>query len=122
VVVDREYGEKLAALEPGIPVWIVDTPINKPVAQRLWKERPGADYRSGITTFTTTEQSSPEDILIGELDTIDLHHGLYSADPPYTVLKVNGTPPSDRIRAELSAYGLEEFHETADGFTASRPV
>ena len=40
VVVDREFGEKLAELERGVPVWIVDTPTNKPVAQRLWNERP----------------------------------------------------------------------------------
>jgi len=28
VVVDREFGEQLATLTPGLPVWIVDTPIN----------------------------------------------------------------------------------------------
>ena len=30
VVVDREFGEKLSELEKGVPVWIVDTPTNKP--------------------------------------------------------------------------------------------
>jgi hypothetical protein len=28
VVVDREFGEKLAELERAVPVWIVDTPTN----------------------------------------------------------------------------------------------
>jgi len=36
IVVDLEFGEKLAELERGVPVWIVDTPTNKPVAQRFW--------------------------------------------------------------------------------------
>jgi len=31
VVVDREFGGKLSGLEQGVPVWIVDTPTNKPV-------------------------------------------------------------------------------------------
>ena len=46
VVVDREFGEKLAQLERRVPVWIVDTLTDKPVAQRFWNEHP-----TGITTF-----------------------------------------------------------------------
>jgi hypothetical protein len=38
VVVDPNFGERLASLPIGIPVWIVDTPSNKPVAQRLWRD------------------------------------------------------------------------------------
>jgi hypothetical protein len=37
VVVDREFGEKLSDLERGMPVWIVDTPTNRPVAQCFGK-------------------------------------------------------------------------------------
>jgi hypothetical protein len=40
IVVDREFGEQLARLPRGEPVWIVDTPTNKPVVELLWKERP----------------------------------------------------------------------------------
>ena len=29
-VLDREFGEKLSTLESEAPVWIVDTPTNKP--------------------------------------------------------------------------------------------
>jgi hypothetical protein len=63
VVVDREFGEQLADLEQGAPVWIVDTPTNKPVAQRLWKERPDKDHLTGITTFKAPDSLSPEDML-----------------------------------------------------------
>jgi hypothetical protein len=51
VVVEREFGEQLANLAPGVPVWIVNTPLNRAVAQRLWKERNRRDHLTGITTF-----------------------------------------------------------------------
>jgi hypothetical protein len=122
VVVDREFGERLAEIESGVPVWIVDTPVNKPVAQRLWKERPHESHLTCITTFDDWNPVSPEDLLIGELHMIDLHHGSYSTDTPYTILEVFGAPLSERIKVELSEYGFNEFHPTAAGFSAVRPA
>lgn len=120
VVVDRDFGEQLAELEQGAPVWIVDTPTNKPVAQRLWKERPNEGYLTGITTFDDMKSSSPEDMLLAYLDTIDLHHGIYSTDPPYTVIEVLGTPLTTKAKNGLAAYGFSEFRGTSEGFTARR--
>jgi len=122
VVVEREFGEQLASLAPGVPVWIVNTPFNRVVAQRLWKERNQEGHLAGITTFKDLESLSAEDLLVSELDTIDLHHGSNSANPPYTILEVLGAPLSDRIKAELSQYGFDEFHTNAAGFCAVRPV
>jgi hypothetical protein len=121
IVVDRAFGEKLAGLENGVPVWIVDTPTNKIVAQRLWKERPQDSHLTGITTFVIPEMSSPEENLLGELATIDLHHGLYSAKPPYTVIEIFGAQLTEKIKGELSEYGFNEFRDTPTGFTADRP-
>jgi hypothetical protein len=121
VVVDRNFGGRLAALPQGVPVWIVDTPTNKPVAQLLWRDRNG-NHLTGITTFDDSDSSSPEDLLVGHLGTIDLHHGSYSADPPYTQLEVLGAPLTERIKAELSEYGFNEFHIDSEGFRCSRPV
>ncbi|HTS12932.1 MAG TPA: hypothetical protein VMH00_12500 [Candidatus Limnocylindrales bacterium] len=120
VVVDRNFGERLAGLPRGVPVWIVDTPSNKPVAQRLWKERPDENHLTGITTFDDMEASSPEELLIAKLDSIDLHHGAHSADPPYAVLEVLGTRLTDRAKHALAAYGFDEFHEDPSGFRAMR--
>jgi hypothetical protein len=121
IIVDREFGERLAELERGVPVWIVDTPPNKAVAQRLWKERPQESHLTGITTFNDYKFSSPEDILLAELETIDLHHGSYSANPPYTILEVVGAPLSAKTKNEMSAYGFNEFQVNSTGFTARRP-
>jgi hypothetical protein len=121
VVVEREFGEQLAKLPPDAPIWIVNTPPNRAVAERLWKERNQEGHLTGITTFNDLKASSSEDLLVSELDTIDLHHGSYSAHPPYTVLEVLGAPLSDRIKTELSLYGFDEFHSTTVGFCALRP-
>jgi hypothetical protein len=120
IVVDRNFGEKLAEPPRGVPVWIVDTACNKTVARRLWKERPDEGHLTGITTFNDMESSSPEQLLIAELDTIDLHHGAYSADPPYGVLEVFGTRLTEHAKHALRAYGFAEFHEESTGFTAFR--
>ena len=119
IIVDREFGEKLSALEPGVSVWIVDTPTNKAVVQHLWKELP-KDRPSDITTFKFVETASPEDIFLAELETIDLHHGRYSGDLPYTVLQVIGASLSTRIKDKLSAYGFDRFRETPEGFKSRR--
>ena len=120
VVVDREFGEKLAQLERRVPVWIVDTLSNKPVAQRSWNEHPDEDHLTGITTFNDLNSLSPEEMLLGHLDTIELHHGSYSADPPYTVIEVFGTQLTAKVKNVMSEYGFNEFHVTSTGFTASR--
>jgi len=122
VIVDRHFGEQLASLAPAVPVWIVDTAVNRVVAQRLWTERPRESHLTGITTFKAQDSSPAEDLRLNEMETIDLHHGPYSADPPYTVLEVIGTPLSDRIKAQLSEYGFDEFRTGASGFTAVRPL
>jgi hypothetical protein len=121
VVVDREFGEKLAQLENGEPVWVVDTPANKPVVQRFWNERPDEDHLTGLTTFDDLNSLSPEELLLGKLDTIELHHGCHSEDPPYTIIEVFGAQVTANAKNVLSEYGFNEFHITPMGFTAIRP-
>jgi hypothetical protein len=122
VVLDREYGERLSELTQKEPVWIVDTPLNRAAAQKIWTAYPNRSHLDGVTTFKFGEDSSPEDILINELDTIDVHHGTYSANPPYTVLEVIGTAINGRLKTELSQFGFDDFRETPNGFRAVRPL
>jgi|SRR5271163_1405648 len=121
VIVDRDFGEKLTRLDRGAPVWIVDTTTNKPVVQRFWYEHPEKGHLAGITTFDDVRTSSPEDMLLSHLNTIELHHGSYSADPPFTVIEVLGTELTDKAKRQLSEYGFNEFQVIPSGFTAVRP-
>ncbi|HYX53945.1 MAG TPA: hypothetical protein VE783_10885 [Candidatus Limnocylindrales bacterium] len=122
VVLHRDYGHALVELSQKGPVWIVDTPENRRVAQQIWAANPDASHLEGVTAFKFVESSSSDDILINELETIDLHHGSDSADPPYTVLEVLGTRITPRLKHELSQFGFNEFLETAEGFRAVRPI
>jgi hypothetical protein len=54
----------------------------------------------------------------GELATIDLHHGSYSADPPYSTLQVIAAAVSENIKLAMGEYGFEEFRSNGDGFEA----
>lgn len=122
VVVDRDYGQHLTELAKAGPVWIADTPVNRPVAQQIWAAHPNRSHLEGVTTFKVSEGICSEDMLINGLDTIDLHHGTSSANPPYTVLDVIGTLITARLKAELGEYGFDDFQETPQGFRAVRPI
>jgi hypothetical protein len=119
VVLDREYCDSLLELAQAGPVWIVDTPSNRATAHKVWAVDPSRSHLYGITMFKTGDDSSPEDILINELDTIDVHHGTYSADPPYRVIEVIGAVLSERLRTELSQFGFDDFQATTEGFRAA---
>ncbi len=121
VVLDEEYGDDLAHLLQVGPVWIVDTDTNRLAAERAWTSSPNGHHLHGVTLFKVTAASA-EDTLSNTIGEIDLHHGVYSANPPYTVLNVIGTSITDRLRDELSEYGLDHFHLSGSGFRAVRPL
>jgi hypothetical protein len=122
VVLDRNYGQRLAELAEAGPVWIVDTPGNCAVAQQIWVANPNHSHLEGVTTFKFVEDSLCEDILLNELDTIDDHHGTYSANPPYTIIEVIGTGIGDTVKAKLAEFGFDQFEPTLQGFRAIRPL
>lgn len=121
VVVDPAYGHRLLAIPADMPVWIVDTPVNRAAAQQAWSQR-CTDHLHGVTTFKFRETDSAEDTLVSQLNTIDLHHGIYSAHPPYTVIDVIGAALSDRVKTEMGEFGFDKFHPTTSGFRAVRPL
>jgi hypothetical protein len=103
-------------------VWIVDTPANRSVAQDIWAAHPNRSHLEGVTTFKVAESAASEDMLINQLDTIDLHHGAYSANPPYTIIEVIGAGISDKAKEALAEFGFDHFDATPQGFRATRPL
>ena len=119
VVLDPNFGERLAALPPTDPVWIIDSAANTPVALQAWKVRPNRnDHLTGITTFKPVAEFDPEEEFLAQLAPIDLHHGNHSADPAYSLLEVIGCAASDRIREALAKFGFEVQESSPNGFTA----
>lgn len=120
VIVDRNFGKRLIGIPAGTPVWIVDSPANGPVIRRLWNENPVRDHLKGIASFSDVRSSSPEELFLMELETIDLHHGSYSADPPYNTIEAMGTPLTERIEKALHEYGFDQCRTVPKGFIAQR--
>jgi hypothetical protein len=121
IVVDPDFGGRLTRLPVGEPVWIVQSEANTPVAQFQWAERPGVSHLNGVTTFTPFTSGDREQVLLGILDTVDLHHGQYSADPPYSEVEVYGARLTDAVEHAFRGLGFTEFGATSDGFVAARP-
>ena len=120
MVVDPAFGERLASLPAGEPVWVIDTPINTPVAQQLWRERNDENHLTGITTFKPGSDLSSEDEAVALLDTIEDHHGEYSANPPYSLLEIIGCTDSERLRSALAEFHFHVEASSADSVVAVR--
>jgi hypothetical protein len=63
---------------------------------------------------------APEEHLLVQLETIDLHHGPYSSDPPYIQFEVLGCPLTASIKDALIKRGFVHFDESPKGFAATR--
>jgi hypothetical protein len=98
-----------------------DSPVNGAAAEKAWEEHPEPSHLRGITIFTCSESIPADRTLLGQLDTIDLHHGVYSADPPYSELQVVGVSLTAAIRSALEALGFTDFHNIEAGFLATQP-
>jgi hypothetical protein len=121
VILDPAFGERLRLINSE-PVWIVKSPINEPIIRSIWAMHSEPDHTKGITGFNYNEKATPEDSFLAELDMIDLHHGPYSANPPYTVLEVIGACLNESIKSALSELDFASFEEKDRGFTASRSL
>jgi hypothetical protein len=124
IVVDPMFGEQLAMLAERLHVWVVDTPPNRVVAERLWAAASGRhNLDRGVTTFRVNATESPEAWCAGILSAVDLHHGAYAHDPPYSAIEVYGTAPSMTLRAALASVDLSDVELIPGGFRAvSRPA
>ena len=120
VIVDPQFGDRLRGIPSGEPVWIVATEVNRFAYESVGKERNPESYLVGLSSFKGDPTASPETWLISELETIELHHGEMSHDPPWSVINVIGTRWTERIQEELARFGFEEHEDTAEGFVARK--
>jgi hypothetical protein len=119
---DRDFDARLCEIELGVPVWIVDTPANKPYVDKRWTTEKNPNHLIGVTTFPDLPAASSEETLIGKLETLDFALRLLFFESPYTLLEVIGTPITLRIKNEFGQFGFNDFRETPNGFEAPRPL
>lgn len=104
----------------GTAVWIVDSPVNGPIARQHRKQFPADCHSTSITVFKSTAGRLREDTFLDEFSTIDLHHGRYSSDPPYSQIEIFGAAPTPEIESALAEKGFVISAATGDGFIATR--
>lgn len=121
IVVDTEFGDRLLTVAKVMPVWIVDTPVNRSAAARHWRDHPNQSHTKEVTTFKFNLAGSPSTWCSDILSTIDLHHGPHSHDPAYTVVDVYGAMPTADLRAAFAGFGFTDFSDRIEGFRARIP-
>lgn len=119
VVMDPAFGERLIPVAQGAHVWAIRSPENER-AQRIflsnqppewtWSERGD----SGLTIFEAQAH------FVDLLDSVVLHHGEYSHDPPVDEIEVIGGTLDEEVRAAFVEQGFPELVARRDGFLASR--
>ena len=117
IVLDPAYsGLKLLADQ--MPVWAVDSELNREVAERLWRTHGTADAFRGITLFKVSDERDAEGNCANIIGEVGLHHGIYSSGLKVATLTVIGASPSSKLLRELGVYGFANFEPTPDGFVA----
>jgi hypothetical protein len=52
LILDKEYGDKLIDFAAQMPVWIIDTPTNRPSVESYWRNHVSNSSRQdGVTIF-----------------------------------------------------------------------
>lgn len=126
IVVERNFGERLAALARSFHIWVIKSPVNTPFIKEYWSGEPQSPAHdplaSGITSFTPDDNESPEDACARIAGDVEDHHGEFAQDPPWSEIEVFGVKLSDRLREVFAEIGVTTFEPTPDGFICRRTL
>lgn len=120
IVVEPDFGDRLAELSRRLHVWVCDTPANRAAARSIWGDDPIYDLESGVTTFEFAPEASRPEVVAAILGDIDLHHGEFSHDPPWSVIEIIGCSSTDSLAAAFAAFGAQLIATGADTCEAIR--
>ena len=120
IVVDRDFSSRLSELAGTMHVWVCDTPSNRAVSEAIWDDNPIYDLESGVTTFNFPAEVSAAENVLAVLGEVDTHHGQYSHDPPWSVIRVVGCIPNKDLIAAFTSFDAKIFLTGPDAFEARR--
>jgi hypothetical protein len=115
VVVDPAFGERLWKIAARRDLWTVDSDVNRAVVKELRETRESARGWSSLSIWSPGLKD-----WTAQLDTLELHHGEYSSDPPLDALSVYGATLTPEVAAALREHGYGDLGPTALGFVAFR--
>lgn len=119
IVLDADFGARLHELAARMPVWIVDTPGNRPSIESEWTRRRRDGAERELSVFRMIEGLSPGEHIVALVRTIEAAHGAAVQDPPFATLLVHGAALDAATTAALHALGGEASGATDDGFQAT---
>jgi hypothetical protein len=121
IVLDPAFGAGLHSLAAQMPVWIVDSPANRPAIEAEWTRRRRDGVERELSVFRSIDGLKPSDHLAALLKTIDASHGPAAQEPPFRKLLVFGGDPDEIATAAVRAMGGDALVANESGFTATFP-
>jgi hypothetical protein len=115
LVLDPNFGRRLATLVTQMPVWVISSSVNDLEVKDLRSRMP----ECSITILLAKTNEELAEQLQRGLYAIDDHHGPSSTSKPYTIVRVYGAQPS-LARETLAELGLGSVTSTLDGFDAQK--
>src|SRR5437867_8966550 len=88
VVLDPDAGENIRVLAERFDLWVMPSPANSNIVRQMSESGQAASGKLTIwsRSFLPTSESDWQ----GVIDTVELHHGQYSHNPPVSAIEVFG--------------------------------
>ena len=121
LIVDPFFGARLQTQIGIAPVWIVESPGNRAIAEQLRLRYPVATDAMLLTVFKGDIDATGADRVLAILGTVAEHHGTWSTDGhelTMTALRVIGAEATRDVAAACRDYGLPHIAATEQGFMA----
>ena len=121
LIVDPAFGARLQTQIGSAPVWLVESPSNRAIAEQLRLGYPVATNAMLLTVFTGDRDASGADRVLAILGTVAENHGMWSTDGhelTLTALRVIGAEATREVTAACRDYGLPHITVAEQGFVA----
>ena len=118
IVLDLEFGTRVASLAERVAVWIVDSDANRPAIEALWNARRTRQVTCDVTIFRPIPGLSTGDHLDGVLRSIDTEADAEEERPELEWIEVYGLEVDESIESLLRARGFGGSAPLRDGFRA----
>ena len=119
IVLDADFGARLHDLAARMPVWVVDSPGNRPAIESEWTRRRRDGVERELSVFRTIEGLTPAEHFVALLRTIESAHGAAAQSPPFATLLVFGASLDEASTRAIAALGGGAPVTTEDGFRAT---
>ena len=113
LVLDPDFGPRLATLQAQYPIWAVRSPEN----ESFWRRE--REAYSGITVFSAKDLYDRFGNLLGALPDIEDHFGPSTfREDPYQRLLVIGLGLTAEVEELMRPHGFDKFKSVEGGFCA----